>query len=324
MSKKTIFKRIALTAVSALAAGTLSVVVAPSANAAAAGEIASLTGSTGLVASSLSGRTTTKTATILKTGSLVVVTDTANGYFVVSAGGAITAESGSGTIDNDQTGFTAGGSSDTFTVTPTGAAGSTFTVTGYATTAMATIVHVLTVTIASSDATGVAVPAESTVRWDDGVSGSAPTAAEDVTNSETTYSGTLKLYINLSDAYGADIDSTTGALVVTASSGAYLGTIAASSAAAGSGKLSTQVLTGTAPSPVWVVLREATVGAGWSGTVTVTYNGTLVATKTGKITGAPAKIEVAPYKIGRTGATSVDAFLYTVKDVARNRMALTS
>jgi len=326
MSKKTIFKRIALAAVSALAAGTLSVVAVPSANAAAAGEIDNLTGSVGLVASSLSGRTTTKTATLLKTGSLTVGVNAASGYYVVSSGGLITTSTGtSDVIDNDQTGFTSGNADNTFTVTATGAVGSTFTVTGYSSTAMTTIVHVLTVTIADSDKSGVASAIESTVRWDSNNSGSAPTAAEDVTNSETTYSNTLELYINVADAYAVDIDNgaSTGYLQITASSGAYLGTPAASSAAAGSAKVSTQVFTGD-PSAVWVLLREATVGAGWSGTVTVSYNGVLLATKTGKITGAPSKIEVQPYKIGRTGDTSVAAFLYTVKDAAGNGLDFTS
>jgi len=260
----------------------------------------------------------------LSTGKLKVNVDNAATNCVVSAGGAITDATTVGSITADQTEYAAGGS-EYFIVTPTGAANSTFTVTCYTTDSQTTIGHVLTVTIAASDASGAVVPAESTVRWDSDNTGDAPTAAEDVTNSETTYGTNLELYIDLEDVYGADIDSTTGALVVTASSGAYLGTIATDgNAVAGSGKLSTQVLTGTAPSPVWVVLREATAGAGWAGTVTVTYNGILVATKTGKITGAPAKIEVAPYKIGRTGATSVDAFLYTVRDVAGNGLAFTS
>jgi len=323
MSKKTIFKRIALAAVSALAAGTLSVVAVPSANA-AAGTIVSLDGSIGLISSALSGRTTTKTATLLKTGSLVVVTDNADTNCVVSAGGLITAESGDGTVQESQSEFAAGNTSDTFTVTPTGAVGSTFSVSCYTSDAQTSLLNVVTVTIADTDQSGVPSLSESVVRWDSSsMSGTAPTAAQDITNSATTYSGNLYLYIDLEDAYGVDIDSTSGNLTVTASSGAYLGELATSSAAAGSAKVSTRVST-LAPSPIWTVLREATVGAGWSGTVTVTYNGTVIATKSGKITGAPAKIEVQPYKIGRTGDTSVDAFLYTVKDVAGNGLAFTS
>jgi hypothetical protein len=75
-----------------------------------------------------------------------------------------------------------------------------------------------------------------------------------------------------------------------------------------------------------VVVDEATTGAGWNGTVTVTYNGVLVATKSGKITGAPASITVTPYKIASTvSAGNPDpAFLYTVKDAAGNGLSFTS
>jgi hypothetical protein len=91
------------------------------------------------------------------------------------------------------------------------------------------------------------------------------------------------------------------------------------------GTTTTQVSTAD-PSDLWVVVDEATTGAGWSGTVTVTYNGVLVATKSGKITGAPASITVTPYKIASTvSAGNPDpAFLYTVKDAAGNGLSFTS
>jgi len=331
MSKKTIFKRIALTAVSALAAGTLAVVSVPAANAAAAdGDFDAFTGSIGVVGDFSPAladhvRSTTRTATILKTGTLVV--SVANdGAVVVGSGALITGSTTAADISGDQTCAAIGGG-DTASITPTGNAGTTFTVTTYAEdtcAGAATIRDVLTVTIAATDISGVASVAESVIRWDSNNSGSAPTAAEDATNSETTYSNTLELYIDLEDAYGQDIDSTTGSLIVTASSGAYLGAIDTSgNAVAGSAKVTTQVYT-AAPSPVWLLVREATVGAGWNGTVTVSYNGVVIATKAGKITGAPAKIEVQAYKIGRTGATSVDSWLYQVKDAAGNALDFTS
>jgi len=322
MSNKTIKQRIALVAVSALTAGFFSVVTtAPAAN--ADGTVSGTNGSVGLVGA-LTGGTTTRTAVLLSTGTLAL-TLTAASSAKVSAGAVITAV-GSGTIDADQkcTAYTSGAIS----ITPTGAVGSTFTVTTYDETTCATaatIADVITVTIAGSSLAGVASAAASTVRWDDDVAGAAPTAAQDSTNSKTSYGNTLELYINVADAYEQDIDASGGALVVTASSGAYLGAIAASNASAGTDTLSTRVLT-TDPSAVWVKVREATAGAGWSGTVTVSYNGVVLATKSGTITGHPASITVTPYKVGALSTTTVDpvTWLYQVKDTAGNLLSFTS
>ncbi|CAN2173901.1 hypothetical protein MCEMRE193_00128 [Candidatus Nanopelagicaceae bacterium] len=326
MSTKTLRKRIALVAVSALGAGLLSVVAVPSANAAGAGEISNITGSIGIVGA-LAGENTTQTATILSTGSLVVTAGGATGgYYVVSAGGVIVSATGTtttGTISADQQKFTVASSNNTFTVTPTGAAGTTFTVTGYTSTAATTVNDVLTVTIASSSVAGVANPSESVVRWDSD-NATAPTAAESVVNASTTFGNTLELYINVADAYGQDISLTTGSLVVTASSGAVLGTLAATGAAAAPTAANNTAVSSADPSALWVYLAELTSGAGWSGTVTVSYNGVTLATLAGKITGRPSTLSVTPYKAGKTAATNATAFLYTVKDAAGNGLAMES
>jgi hypothetical protein len=320
MSTKTLRKRIALVAVSALGAGLLSVVAVPSANA-ADGTIANTTGSAGLV-SAITAGTTTRTAVLLSTGTLVVDVTAASS---VKVSGALIVSGG--TINGSQT-CSATDASNPVSIRPNVAAGSTFTVTTYdedTCAGAATIADVLTVTVAATNLAGVADPAESVVRWDSNVSGSAPTAAEDVTNSSTTYGTELELFISLADTYGNAISDTDGALVVTVTSGAYLGAIAASAAGVPTGTTTTQVSTAD-PSDLWVVVDEATTGAGWSGTVTVTYNGVLIATKSGKITGAPASITVTPYKIASTvSAGNPDpAFLYTVKDLAGNGLSFTS
>jgi hypothetical protein len=324
MSTKTLRKRIALVAVSALGAGLLSVVAVPSANA-GAGDITNITGSIGVVGA-LSGENTTQTATILSTGSLVVTAGAATGgYYVVTGGGVIVSNTGTtttGTISGDQKKYTVASSNNTFTVQPTGAAGTTFTVTGYSSTAATTVVDVLVVTIAGSSVAGVVSPAESVVRWDTD-NATAPTAAESVVNASTTFGNTLELYINLKDAYAQDITSALGSLVVTASSGAILGTLASSGASAPASASNTAV-TSSSPAAQWVYLAELTSGAGWSGTVTVTYNGVTVATIAGKITGRPSTLSVTPYKAGKIGVSNSTAFLYTVKDAAGNGLAMES
>jgi hypothetical protein len=212
-------------------------------------------------------------------------------------------------------------------ITPTGAAGTTFAVTTYDDDTCAipgAIADVLTVTIAGSSDAGKVSPADSIVRWDSNNAG-APTAAESVVNASTTFGNTLELYINLVDAYGQNVTSTTGALVVTASgSGVALGAIAATGAAGVPTSATNTSVSALSPAALWVYVGETVSGTGWAGNVTVTYNGVTVATLAGKITGRPASISVTPYKAGKTGTTNSTAFLYTVKDAAGNGLAFES
>ena len=326
MSTKTLRKRISLVAVTALGAGLLSVVAVPSAYAAVGDLTITTASSTGLLAYDETG-TTTKTAVLLSTGNLVVAADSDDtaevARITVSAGAAITSAS-NGTISTDQTYVyttTSGTSLTAVNIKPTGAAGSTFTVTTRGSnSSTAAVVNVLTVTIAGSSDSQKAVPGNSRINW---ATSNADAATTEVATSAATTTGTsLYLYINLRDAYLANVTSTSGALVVTASTGAKVGTPAASSAAAGTGNTS---VSSASPAGLWVVVTENTVGAGWAGTVTVSYGGVTQAVKTGKITGAPASITVAPIKIGKTGgASTANAFTYIVKDAAGNGLAFTA
>jgi len=328
MSTKTLRKRIALIAASALTAGVLSVVAAPAANAATGdGAIDATTGSIGIVGAlsptiASTPSATTRTAVLLKTGSLVLST-LGDASIVVSAGAIITSSTQPADINGSQT-CVASAAAETFTITPTGAAGSTFTVTGYDedTCAGAAITNnILTVTIAASNLSGVASAADSSVRWDSDSAGDAPSAAADVTNSQAATGGQLYLRMNIADAYAQDISETTGALVITASTGAVLGSVGTSAGSA-AGSVATTAVSSADPSALWVRVGEATAGAGWAGTVTVSYNGVLIATKTGKITGKAAKLVGTPYKIAKTGgATTTNAFLYTLTDAAGNGLA---
>jgi hypothetical protein len=321
MSTKTIKQRIALVAVSALTAGVLSVASAPVAS--ANGVLSSTVNSVGVLAgtSIVSGTTTTHTATMLSSGTLMLTYGGASSV-VVSAGARISSASTTANIAASQQAaynVTAVG------IVATGAVGSTFTVSGYsqvtaATVAVATPTSVMTVTIAASSVAGVPAVSESTFRWAADNS-TAPTAAESVDNSTDDYaSNNLFLYIDLEDAYGADIEAAGGALVVTASSGATVGNPASSGATSG---VTNVGILSTDPSTVWAVVKSATTGAPWTGTVTVAYNGVTLATLSGSITGAPNKLTLTPYKAGKTGNNAA-GFLYKVTDAAGNGLAFTS
>jgi hypothetical protein len=319
----TLRKRIALVAVTALGAGLLSVVAVPSANA-SDGTVDATLGSIGLVGA-LAGTGTTRTAVILSTGTLVV-SPTGTGVVKVSSGAKITGATDPADIKADQT-CSIADAGDTVSITPTGAAGTTFTVTTYdedTCATAATVADVITVTIAGSSVAGAASVSDSIVRWDSNNAG-APTAAESVVNSSTTFGETLKLYINLVDAYGQDVTSATGALIVSASgSGVALGTIDTTGNAVAPTSATNTSVSALSPAALWVYLGETVPGTGWSGNVTVTYNGVTIATLAGKISGRPATISVTPWKSGATGSLNSTAFLYTVKDAAGNGLAFES
>ena len=334
MSNKTLKQRIAIVAASALTAGVMSVIAAPSATAFNTddGYISSTAGSTGLIsAGTIAANTadTTKTGVILSTGTLVLTVTSTGGNasaVTVSSGAVITAQSGAASnITADQT-CAIGTTGQTWTISPRGAAGSTFTVslTSEATcAAAATLTEKATITIAGSDLSGVAVPANSYVSWvADGTAGSDPSATESAANAADVSGGLLYLGVRLLDAYLAQIDSTSGALIATASAGAVVKIGAATLDTAGT---AATAVSSAAPSDLYISVGEATAGAGWSGTVTVTYNGVVMATKTGKISGKASKLTVAPLLIGKNdGNANAVAFAYQVTDAAGNNIAVTA
>ena len=332
MSNKTLKQRIALVAASALTAGFLSVVAAPSATATNTddGYISATTGSIGLIsAGTIASNTadTTKTGVILSTGTLVLTVTSTGGdasAVTVSSGAVITSQSGGvSNITADQT-CAIGTTGQTFTIVPKGAAGSTFTVSLTSETtcaAAATLTERATITIAGSDLSGTASIANSYVNWvADGTSGSDPSATESAANAADTTGNLLYIGVRLRDAYKANISSTSGALIATASAGAVVKIDAATLSTAGT---AATAVSAAAPSDLYISVGEATAGAGWAGTVTVSYNGVVIATKTGKITGKASKLTIAALKVGKNdGNPSAAALSYQVTDAAGNNIVV--
>ena len=325
MSTKTLRKRIALIAVSAVGLGLVTG-VSP-ANAANAALTVNTTYTTGLLSptSSIDAQGVTATATLLNTGTLSLDnTPTAgtNSKVVVSAGGYIAASSAE-TVSADM--LSATGSANAagrIDIKTTGAVGTTFTVTSYNGTASSSAaVTVITVTIASASTAGTVSAAKSYVVWSAFNSTQPIASVDSSTASETTTGNSLYLHVRLRDAYGNAITATDGALVVTASTGAVTG-ISAAAGAASASTYATSV-SNAAPTDLSVIVAEGTAGAGWSGTVTVTYNGTVIATKSGKITGNVAKLVIEAVKVGKNnGSASVGALRYAATDAAGNTLGL--
>jgi hypothetical protein len=105
-----------------------------------------------------------------------------------------------------------------------------------------------------------------------------------ITNGQTAY-----IAFDLDDGYDQALDS--GAVVVTATGGALL-SLAANASTAAAGTTST-VVSARVPSDQVVQITQATANAPMTTTVTITFNGTTVCTKTVSIRGEIAKLTVS-------------------------------
>jgi len=354
MSTKTLRKRIALVAVTALGAGLLSVVAVPSANAANfvagkfyvggdSGSGSAVTTATdavksvGLLYQSAtgagiynSGSHLTQTATITANGVLAVgALPDSNQYGVFTVtGGSITGGAGITVVPGGARGYSsAAATAFTATVVPNSGATS-MTVSYYigaASNTATTLTGKVTATIAATGAAfGVVSAADSTVYWGTAASSTSDTSTTDVSssNSSKANAAVIEGTIYLVDAYGNDATSSTGLLTCSVTGGAVCnldtsaGTIAAGSAAS---DFSTHTAAAT-----YFSVAQGTENVPASGTLTVKYNDTVLATKSFKIAGTVAKLIVSNNGIGRTGDTSADNFYYTAQDSAGNTVYMSS
>jgi hypothetical protein len=304
-----------------------------------AGDFAAVAGTGVLSSSNINVDTTTAaTVNLLSTGSLVVTASAAGGYYTVSSGGAIVTSTASvggnfaaaSTISPSQSSVTttAGtGTSATFTVNPTGVAGSTFQINGYTDSTKSSLTSVMTVTINGASVYGIPSPAKSYVSWVSATTDAVATT--DTANANSTQTGLkLQAVIDLNDAYGNPV-TTAGALTATVSSGANVALSGGGASPGNSaGSYSTAVysgaptVTGSATSGVLATITEATTGAGWAGTLTVAYNGITIATKSGTITGVVSKLTVTPTIVVHTNTQNYGAFTYQAYDAAGNIVVL--
>jgi hypothetical protein len=156
-----------------------------------------------------------------------------------------------------------------------------------------TLVGAITVSVVASSSGGSYSAAYSSCRT--AVNTATSYNALVTTNPNVDSTGAVKngdqwsIDFDLNDAYAADLDS--GNLVVTATNGALvnLGTAGTTPVA---GTAATDVEFGSASSRT-VRIDQPTAGAPLTTTVTITYNGTTVCTKTVTIRGKVAKIAVA-------------------------------
>jgi len=390
MSKSTLRKRIALTATTAVFAGMLSFVAAPSATAAAgdtnlfftsgvAGsglyvatqtsttgasivDSATLTASTGTSARSLgllvkdASTGTAQTATVLTGGALSIYAESSTNVSFTASGGSF---SGATIADKSIAASYSQTSGSVFianTVASTPVAvrwtapttAGTYTVGMYDASATSqntaalgvggTLRGQITVSVVAASAGGSYSAAYSACNTRSNSQGHGVATGVDttsaITNGQTAY-----IAFDLDDGYDAALDS--GAIVVSATGGALL-SLAANASTAAAGTTST-VVSARIPSDQVVQVTQATANAPMTTTVTITFNGTTVCTKTITIRGEIASLVVSNVGTGdinsansiTAGATtwmaatigSVDRaglFNVTAKDSAGNNVVTNS
>jgi len=192
-----------------------------------------------------------------------------------------------------------------------------------------TLTGAITVTVVAASAGGAysaVYSACNTRKNSDGVG--LATGIDTTTAFENTH--TAYIAFDLDDAYDASLDP--GALVITATNGALV-SLGTSAAAAAAGTTSTIVST-VAPTNQVVQVVQGTANAPVTSTVTITYNGTTVCTKTVTIRGEVASLTVANVGTndlgsGSTGSATwiadgtnrIGMFTVTAKDSAGNTVA---
>jgi len=173
------------------------------------------------------------------------------------------------------------------------------------------------ITVATTSASGAYSAADSMIN----TVASASTAATgvDETGSNIIANSAASvgyIAIDLLDAYGVSLDSK-GALVVSGTNGAGIYYNGASSAGTPTNLTAVSVDTsGT----ITVARPAAAAGKGFSTTVTISWNGAVVGTKSFTFQGEVASMVVTPRRVGALGATSTDAFRVTYADSAGNAL----
>jgi hypothetical protein len=335
MSTKTLRKRIALVAVSALGAGLLSVVAVPSANATAipggitlGGNVATATSvlsatstaavSVGVIGNITTNSTASITAIMYTWGTLSGAVDAlASGAASATiTGGYFSANTG-GTVNAARTAI-AGGTTTAFGfyAKPNGAG--TMIIQSFNATGV--LVSQATVVVTATNATGAYSPTYTTVYW--GAGAGSDTATSDGTSSNSSKANGLYCSgdIKIKDAYTNFVPNATGVVTATVTGGGLVDLGSASAAGTSAVDFST-----TTSANIPFNVRQATANKAATMTVVIKYNETVVATKTCKITGEVATVTASAPKIGKSGEVSnLAAATIAYADAAGNAVYPTS
>jgi hypothetical protein len=350
MSTKTLRKRIALAAVTALGAGLLSVVSTPAANAytdapaqlavstANAVDATPVTATTYATSRSIgvlaadTAVALASTATMLASGTIVVGFKPAATSVIQVSGGLMTKVS-SGTISLNSSSTAAdvtGTTAVSVAIKPnSGVATMTISLSTGTSAATTGLLSRVTVTVAATSAVGVYSAADSSINTADTVtSDSLVVDGVDQVNGTTGSVSVIpngieaKINYSLKDSFGNLVPAS----VLTASSTAG-GFVKLS----GSNATFTKTTGGTSAVDVAsdrnsgsVTVTQAVANVPVTVTVTIAYKGVTVGTKTFSFQGEVAKVTVTPTKVGKTSSSNADAATITYADSAGNALYPTS
>jgi hypothetical protein len=327
MSTKTLRKRIALVAVSALGAGLLSVVAVPSANATVTNAGVSISSSTGGATTNIgicyvSGAASTgvEKATVTTAATLTLTVGTSStGYFQITSGPATF--TGVTTLTVNASASKASWTAATGSATLKASAVGTVRVTAFNSSDVA--VETYDITVVSACAADAYSSADSYFRAVASASVTAGLVTTNVDDSGATdiaSAGKAYIAIALNDAYGNNL-STDGALVATATNGALV------NVGADTAGISSTAVSATKGIDTYVRVDTPTAGTPISTVVTVTFNGTTIGSRSITLRGWGKSIKVlqSDVTVGKSGIAYSDtstngagSFLYQWFDAAGN------
>jgi len=315
MSIKTLRKRIALVAVSALGAGLMSVTPAIAADGAIDGVAA-----TGLCATQNAAGTYQAIADdsvyiYIALGGAVTVSNDGDGDYTLSvpSGGVV---SGSGGSLTSLLAYAVSDDADTATFTPNAVGTVKISLTADATpTTVADAVYVITTANCSSST------------WSETRSSYETATATDASpdgeaDSSYTYADESTVYISYDGKNGYNAFLGIGVWTVSSSNSALLVDLDGSSPSIGNTSSSTDSAELDGDN-VYVAVEQAETGTAQIGVITLKYNGTTVYSKSIKITGDAAKITVSGVDVQDTANTAAGDYDVTVQDAAGNYLAWT-
>ncbi len=347
MSLKTLRKRIALVAVSALGAGFLSVVAVAPTNAAAAGLVIQGNGgsatadSNGLISSTdkegqvaggtdntVASASTTVTARLQVGGRLVVTSagsHTTNGVIrVLGASISSHSEAGGTSVINTAGTVVSGGSTGALTVATlaTGAAGSQYTIEMWSALSDYTAGNdanvVITVTLVAAGSQGVYSATASSTKFSAQAYGDTTTYA--VTDADDS------LYVDDSETgatitysfFDANNVALTNAVIGCSATGAVVTSVNSQSATNFLSATSSAVDSDAAG---YCSIKRAVRTAPTTSTVTITVNGIVAGSRTFTFVGEAAKVLIASVKREAVSSTKTTSYLASVVDSAGNALA---
>ena len=225
----------------------------------------------------------------------------------------------------------------------TAAAGSTATIAAYSgagiingdTRTSGTLIAIWTLTVAAANSAGTLSLGDSTVTQQPCIAmsaGSTSALAYDTT-SRCANGRVGVVYVALKDVYSSAV--TGGQLAATATGGSFVNVVNGASTSTGDNySASTAFDTGAATAANYILVTQPVANAGGSTTVTITYAGSVVGTKTINWSGDVTSITVdivnsatvigngVSSTLGDAGATSyAKNVVYTVKDAAGNAIS---